>query len=68
MFHGNKVHTRHTRIGKENMWGWIFTGPFAIVFVLFLVIPLCYAFYMSLYTYTQVSGEHFSGFANYARV
>ncbi|GAA6123606.1 sugar ABC transporter permease [Bifidobacterium psychraerophilum] len=54
--------------GKENLWGWIFTAPFAVVFVVFLVIPLVYAFYMSLFTYTQISGERFSGIANYVRV
>ena len=50
------------------MWGWIFTAPFLIIFVLFLVIPLVYAFIVSLFTYTQVHGEHFSGLANYQRV
>ena len=50
------------------MWGWFFTAPFGVIFLLFLVIPLAYAFYVSLFTYTQVKGESFSGFANYQRV
>ena len=59
---------RYSRAGRENLWGWIFTGPFAVVFLIFLVVPLGYAFYMSLFTYTQVFGEHFSGLSNYARI
>jgi multiple sugar transport system permease protein len=59
---------RPASIGRQNLWGWVFTGPFAVVFLVFLVVPLIYAFYMSLFTYTQVFGEHFSGLANYARV
>jgi multiple sugar transport system permease protein len=68
MLHTHTVKTRGSRVGRQNLWGWIFTGPFAVVFVIFLVVPLVYAFYMSLFTYTQVSGEHFSGLANYARI
>lgn len=56
---------QYTSRGK---WGWFFTAPFGIVFLLFLVIPLLYAFYVSLFTYTQVQGQIFSGFANYKRV
>ncbi|MCP8613952.1 MULTISPECIES: carbohydrate ABC transporter permease [Bifidobacterium] len=52
----------------RGMWGWFFTAPFGVIFLLFLVIPLAYAFYVSLFTYTQVKGESFSGFANYQRV
>lgn len=53
---------------RRAMWGWFFTAPFGVIFLLFLVIPLAYAFYVSLFTYTQVKGESFSGFANYQRV
>lgn len=60
---------RSSSVGrKEGLWGWVFTLPFGIIFLVFLVIPLVYAFYVSLFTYTQVHGESFSGFANYQRV
>ncbi|NEG70571.1 carbohydrate ABC transporter permease [Bifidobacterium choloepi] len=51
---------------RGNLWGWVFTIPFGIVFLLFLVIPLVYAFIMSLYT-SNVFGTKFTGLANYAR-
>ncbi|MCO6558975.1 MAG: sugar ABC transporter permease [Bifidobacterium sp.] len=53
--------------GHDNRWGWFFTAPFGIIFIVFLVVPLIYAFYVSLFTYTQMRGTVFSGFANYAR-
>ncbi|PKZ14576.1 sugar ABC transporter permease [Alloscardovia omnicolens] len=66
-----KVKNNNTQVkslSRQGLWGWIFTAPFLIIFVLFLVIPLVYAFIVSLFTYTQVHGEHFSGLANYQRV
>lgn len=53
---------------KHSRWGWFFTAPFGIVFIVFLVVPLGYAFYLSLFTYSQVFGERFTGLSNYARV
>ncbi|RBP99648.1 carbohydrate ABC transporter permease [Bifidobacterium xylocopae] len=52
---------------KENAWGWFFTAPFAVIFLLFLVIPLAYALYVSLFSYTQLKGTVFTGLGNYAR-
>lgn len=52
---------------RANRWGWFFTAPFGIVFVLFLIVPMVYAFYVSLFSYTQVRGSVFTGLANYAR-
>ena len=48
-------------------WGWLFLGPFALVFLTFLVAPLAYAFWMSLHTKTLAAGESFSGLANYEK-
>ena len=53
---------------KEGLWGWFFTAPFGLIFVVFLVVPLVYAFYVSLFSYSQVFGERFTGLANYQRV
>jgi len=39
-----------------------------IVFTLFMVVPLAYAIYESLYTTKLIGGTTFSGFANYATV
>jgi multiple sugar transport system permease protein len=53
---------------RANRWGWFFTAPFGIIFVVFLIVPLIYAFYVSLFSYTQVRGSVFTGLANYQRV
>lgn len=47
--------------------GWAFVAPFTIVFIAFLVVPLVYAFWLSLHTSTLAQGDRFSGFENYAR-
>ena len=39
-----------------------------IVFTLFMVVPLIYAIYQSLYTTKLIGGTTFSGFANYSTV
>ena len=52
---------------KRQRWGWFFIAPFAIVFLVFLVGPLVYAFWMSLHTKTLAAGESFTGLANYGR-
>ncbi|WP_298459645.1 carbohydrate ABC transporter permease [uncultured Cellulomonas sp.] len=52
---------------KRQRWGWFFIAPFALVFLVFLVGPLAYAFWMSLHTSTLVGGESFTGLANYGR-
>ncbi|MDT0165384.1 sugar ABC transporter permease [Actinotalea sp. AC32] len=52
---------------NRQRWGWFFLTPFAIVFLVFLVAPLGYAFWMSLHTSTLAAGESFTGIANYQR-
>jgi multiple sugar transport system permease protein len=52
---------------KHARFGWVFLAPFAIIFLVFLVLPLAYAFWMSLHTNTLAGGEQFAGFANYAK-
>src|SRR5215218_536094 len=50
---------------KHARFGWVFLAPFAIVFIIFLVLPLVYAFWMSLHTNTLAAGEQFAGLTNY---
>lgn len=52
---------------KRQRWGWLFVGPFAIVFVSFLILPLAYAFWMSMQTSTLATGTSFTWFANYGK-
>ncbi len=50
------------------MWtGWIFTAPFAVAFLAFLVAPLLYAFWLSLHSSSILIGQHFTGFDNYVK-
>ncbi|MCL1840916.1 MAG: sugar ABC transporter permease [Propionibacteriaceae bacterium] len=55
-------------IRRRERWGWAFVAPFLIVFAVFLIAPLIYAFDMSLYQKGLVGGERFTGLHNYVRV
>lgn len=67
--------TQHTssrsgpgRIERDRQrWGLIFIAPFAVIFLILLVAPLVYAFWMSLHTSTLAAGESFTGLVNYQR-
>jgi multiple sugar transport system permease protein len=48
--------------------GLAFVTPFMIGFTLFMIVPLVYAIYESLYTTKLIGGTTFSGFANYSTV
>src|SRR5882757_8858242 len=50
---------------RRSWTGWIFTGPFMIVFVFTLVVPLVYAAYLSLFQDRLIGGNSFVGLANY---
>ncbi|GAA3958349.1 carbohydrate ABC transporter permease [Actinoplanes auranticolor] len=47
--------------------GWLFILPFLVVFAVFLVAPLLYAGYLSLYTKGLATGTTFAGIDNYTR-
>ncbi len=60
----------HSKIdSKRQWWGWLYVAPFTAVFVLFLVIPLAYALWMSLHNKGIATGGQsvFVGLDNYAR-
>jgi multiple sugar transport system permease protein len=48
--------------------GLAFVTPFMIMFTLFMIVPLGYAVYQSLYTTKLIGGTSFSGFSNYSTV
>jgi multiple sugar transport system permease protein len=50
---------------KKSRTGWLFVLPFVVVFVLFLILPLLYAFYLSLYSKGLATGVVFAGLDNY---
>ncbi|MBL7255636.1 carbohydrate ABC transporter permease [Paractinoplanes lichenicola] len=59
--------TNRTRRRVFKPAGWLFILPFLIVFVAFLLAPLLYAGYLSLYTKGLATGTTFAGFDNYTR-
>lgn len=52
---------------KRQRFGWVFVAPFGIVFVVFLIAPLAYAFWLSLQTKTLAQGTRFTGIDNYVK-
>lgn len=62
-----KGRTRRTTVNSRRLsvTGWLFILPFVVVFLLFLVVPLVYAFYLSLFVKGLATGTAFAGFDNY---
>ncbi|WP_229069182.1 carbohydrate ABC transporter permease [Actinoplanes sp. DH11] len=50
---------------RETFTGWLFVLPFTVLLVAFLLLPMAYAFKISLYRSTLVEGEVFAFFDNY---
>jgi len=63
--------TRRARSGgfsARKLAPYLFLAPFMLLFIAFIVAPLVYAFYMSLYHDTLVGGRQFAGAASYIKV
>ncbi|WP_369130828.1 carbohydrate ABC transporter permease [Modestobacter roseus] len=66
--HPAPARSRRRRRGRtQGLIGWAFLAPFAVVFLVFLVAPLLYAFYLSLFSKGLATGERFAGLDNYTR-
>ncbi len=50
---------------RHSLTGWLFIIPFGVVFLVFLVAPLCYALYLSLFKKALIGGTQFVGIDNY---
>ena len=44
--------------------GWLFVGPFVVVLVLMLIVPIGYALWLSLFRDQLIGGNQFVWFAN----
>ncbi|MEO5921164.1 MAG: sugar ABC transporter permease [Pseudolysinimonas sp.] len=55
------------RTSRRGSIGWLFIAPFGIVFLVFLIAPLAYAFYLSLFKKALIGGTSFVWFDNYAK-
>jgi multiple sugar transport system permease protein len=58
---------RRKRLTDHPVAGALFVLPFFLVVVAFLVVPLCYAFWLSLSTKSLALGTRFTWFDNYVR-
>jgi multiple sugar transport system permease protein len=56
---------RSSWIHRRDRRGVWFVAPFLLGFLLFMLVPLGYAIYTSLYTYRIIGGTSFTGAANY---
>jgi multiple sugar transport system permease protein len=56
------------RLTAKSVAPYLFVAPFILLFVVFIVAPLVYALYMSLFRDTLVGGRQFAGAANYLKV
>ena len=52
---------------RRNLTGWLFVGPFALVFLGLLVFPLGYALYLSLFQKALIGGTKFVFLGNYVK-
>src|SRR6185312_3819222 len=66
---GSAVAKRRRRriIVNKRIAPYVFLAPFIILFVVFLIVPLLYAFDLSVYKSTLVGGTRFVWFDNYKR-
>ena len=52
---------------RHSTTGWLFIAPFGVVFLVFLVAPLAYAVYLSLFKKALIGGTQFVWFDNYVK-
>jgi len=52
---------------RHSLTGWLFVAPFGVVFLVFLIAPLAYAFYLSLFNKALIGGTKFVLFDNYVK-
>lgn len=50
---------------KKNKWPYLFCMPFLLAYGLFMLFPMIYSFYLSLFDYNGIVEKHFVGFSNY---
>ncbi|BDF43060.1 lactose ABC transporter permease [Lachnospiraceae bacterium] len=50
---------------KRNKWPYLFSLPFLGAYGLFMLFPMGYSFYLSLFDYNGIVEKHFVGLANY---
>ena len=63
-----KTHKSSKRKRNEMITGFCFVLPDFIGLIIFVILPIIYAFYVSLFNWDMISDKVFVGFANYRRM
>ncbi len=51
---------------NQNLWFWVFVGPFVLGLIVFIYIPIIWSIYLSFFeSYNTVTPDTFVGFGNY---
>lgn len=58
---------RSLRRSRRRWTGWMFVGPFMLVFALVFLAPIVYSLYLSVFRTQMVGGTTFVGLENYAQ-
>ncbi len=58
---------RRSAAARQNLMGWMFVGPFGIIFLALLVLPIGFALYLSLFQKSLIGGTRFVLFGNYIK-
>jgi multiple sugar transport system permease protein len=58
---------RPLRRSRRRWTGWMFVGPFMLVFALVFLAPIAYSLYLSVFRTQMVGGTTFVGLENYAQ-
>lgn len=58
---------RRSTSARQNLMGWLFVGPFGIVFIALLIVPIFYALYLSMFQKSLIGGTRFVLFGNYLK-
>ena len=54
---------------RENNWhGWLFIGPYALIFAIFILIPVILAVILSFTNFNAIEVPSFVGFLNYITI
>lgn len=65
---GGQPGRRRRSVAQRERYGAAFISPFVVALTLFMIVPIAYAVYDSLFTTKLIGGTSFSGLANYRQV
>ena len=53
---------------KKEQWAYLFSLPFLLAYGIFMLFPMAYSFYLSLFDWNGISDKVFVGIENYIRI